>query len=64
MHPRRDVTLAVQQELQTRMEEVDRLRRKQVERARYDAYLAQRRYMHVDPLCDVRKNVASNTLRS
>jgi DNA invertase Pin-like site-specific DNA recombinase len=44
-----DVTLAVQQELQTRMEEVDRLRRKQVERARYDADLAQRRYMHVDP---------------
>ncbi|MEK7753216.1 MAG: recombinase family protein [Acidobacteriota bacterium] len=44
-----DVTLAVQQELHTRMEEVDRLRRKQVERARYDADLAQRRYMHVDP---------------
>jgi DNA invertase Pin-like site-specific DNA recombinase len=44
-----DVTLAVQQELETRMEEVDRLRRKQVERARYDADLAQRRYMHVDP---------------
>jgi hypothetical protein len=31
------------------MAEVDRLRRKQVERARYDADLAQRRYMHVDP---------------
>ena len=31
------------------MEEVDRLRRKQVERARYEADLAQRRYMHVDP---------------
>jgi hypothetical protein len=44
-----DVTLAVQQELETRMEEVDRLRRKQVERARYDADLAQRRYLHVDP---------------
>jgi len=39
----------VQQEIHTRMEEVDRLRRKQVERARYEADLAQRRYMHVDP---------------
>jgi len=44
-----EVTLAVQQELQARMGEVDRLRRKQVERARYEADLAQRRYMHVDP---------------
>ncbi len=44
-----DVSLAVQQELQERMDEVDRLRRKQVERARYEADLAQRRYMHVDP---------------
>jgi hypothetical protein len=44
-----DVTLSVQQELQTRAEEVDRLRRKQVERARYEADLAQRRYLHVDP---------------
>ena len=44
-----DITLAVQQELQSRQEEIDRLRRKQVERARYDADLAQRRYMHVDP---------------
>jgi DNA invertase Pin-like site-specific DNA recombinase len=44
-----DVALAVQQEIQTRMEEVDRLRRKQVERARYECDLAQRRYMHVDP---------------
>jgi DNA invertase Pin-like site-specific DNA recombinase len=44
-----DITLAVQQELLARMEQVDGLRRKQVERARYDADLAQRRYMHVDP---------------
>jgi len=44
-----DVALAVQQEIQARMEEVDRLRRKQVERARYECDLAQRRYMHVDP---------------
>jgi DNA invertase Pin-like site-specific DNA recombinase len=44
-----DIALAVQQEVQTRMDEVDRLRRKQVERARYEADQAQRRYMHVDP---------------
>jgi hypothetical protein len=44
-----EVTLSVQQELQTRIEEVDKLRRKQVERARYEADLAQRRYLRVDP---------------
>jgi DNA invertase Pin-like site-specific DNA recombinase len=44
-----EVTLKVQQEIQARLEEVDRLRKKQVERARYDADLAQRRYLHVDP---------------
>lgn len=44
-----EVSLAVQQELQSRLEEADRLRRRQVERARYDALLAQRRYMRVDP---------------
>jgi len=44
-----EVTLAVQQELQARLDEVERLRKEQVERARYDAELAQRRYMRVDP---------------
>ena len=44
-----DVAMTVQQEIQTRIDEVDRLRRKQVERARYEADLAQRRYRHVDP---------------
>jgi DNA invertase Pin-like site-specific DNA recombinase len=44
-----DMTLAVQQELQARLEEVDRLRKQQVDRARYEAELAQRRYMRVDP---------------
>ena len=44
-----EVTLSVQQEIQARLDEVDRLRRKQVERARYEADLAQRRYLHVDP---------------
>ena len=44
-----EVSLAVQQELLARLEEVDRLRLKQVERARYEANLAQRRYMQVQP---------------
>jgi hypothetical protein len=44
-----EVTLAVQQELQALLDEVDRLRKHQVERARYEAELAQRRYMRVDP---------------
>ncbi len=34
-----EVTLTVQQEMQARLEEVDRLRKKQVERARYEADL-------------------------
>ena len=44
-----EVALAVQQELEARGEEVDRLRRQQVERARYEAELAQRRFLRVDP---------------
>jgi hypothetical protein len=44
-----DVALNVQQELEARWEDTDRLRRQQVERARYDAELARRRYMQVDP---------------
>ena len=41
--------LSVEQELQGRLAEVDRLRRQQVERARYEADLAQQRFMKVDP---------------
>ena len=44
-----EVTLTVQAEIQARLDEVDRLRNKAVERARYEADLAQRRYLHVDP---------------
>jgi DNA invertase Pin-like site-specific DNA recombinase len=44
-----EITLAVQKEFETRLEEVDRLRHKQVERARYEADQAKHRYMHVDP---------------
>ena len=44
-----EVALEVQGELAERASEVDRLRRQQIERARYEADLAQRRYMRVDP---------------
>jgi len=44
-----EVALAVWQEIQDRQEEADRLRRQQVERAQYEADLARRRYMQVDP---------------
>src|SRR5262249_42770073 len=44
-----EVALAVQEELRVRAEEADRLRRTRVERARYEAGLAERRYLHVDP---------------
>ena len=44
-----EVALSVQKELRTRFEEADRLRRTHVERARFEAEQAQRRYMRVDP---------------
>ena len=44
-----EVALEVQAELQARADEADELRRQQVERARYEADLAQRRYLQVDP---------------
>jgi DNA invertase Pin-like site-specific DNA recombinase len=44
-----EVALAVADELRARAEEVDRLRRQDVERARYEAELAERRYRLVDP---------------
>jgi DNA invertase Pin-like site-specific DNA recombinase len=44
-----DIALTVQQQLQGRLKESDRLRKQHVERARYEAELAQRRYMRVDP---------------
>jgi hypothetical protein len=44
-----EVALAVQDELAARAEEADRLRRQQLERVRYEAELAQRRYLRVDP---------------
>jgi hypothetical protein len=44
-----EVALNVQEELQRRFEQTDRIRRQQVERAQYEASLARRRYMQVDP---------------
>ncbi|MBW1669496.1 MAG: recombinase family protein [Deltaproteobacteria bacterium] len=44
-----DVALAVQEELNRRTDEADRIRQKQVERARYEVELARRRYLRVDP---------------
>ena len=43
------LTLTVQDELVARAAEAARLRQLQVERAHYEADLAQRRYLHVDP---------------
>lgn len=44
-----EVALAVQQEIEARITETDALRRGQLERARYEAELARRRYMKADP---------------
>jgi DNA invertase Pin-like site-specific DNA recombinase len=44
-----ELTLAVQQEIRARLNEADRLRHRQVERAQYEAELARQRYLHVDP---------------
>jgi DNA invertase Pin-like site-specific DNA recombinase len=44
-----EVTLTVQKELESRASEADRLLSRQVERARYEADLARRRFMKVDP---------------
>src|SRR5207249_1361292 len=44
-----DLALAVQHEITSRLDEADRLRHRQVERAQYEANAARQRYMHVDP---------------
>jgi DNA invertase Pin-like site-specific DNA recombinase len=44
-----EVALGVQKELENRAQEADRLRRQEVEQARYEADLARRRYLQVDP---------------
>ncbi len=44
-----EVSLSVQKELDQRLEQTEQLRRKQVERVRYDADLARQRFLQVDP---------------
>ncbi len=44
-----EVALNVQAEVERRCGEVDRIRRQEVERAQYEADVARRRYMQVDP---------------
>jgi DNA invertase Pin-like site-specific DNA recombinase len=44
-----EVTLAVQQEMQTRLQEADVLRKQRVTRSEYEVELARRRFMRVDP---------------
>jgi DNA invertase Pin-like site-specific DNA recombinase len=44
-----ELALAVEQEIEARQEESDRLRQMQVERAAYEAGLAERRFKRVDP---------------
>jgi len=44
-----EVALSVQEEIQSRIDEADRLRGQQVERVRYETEIARRRFMQVDP---------------
>jgi DNA invertase Pin-like site-specific DNA recombinase len=44
-----ELAFAVQVELQARLEEIDQMRRQQVQRARYEADVARSRFMQVDP---------------
>jgi len=44
-----DVAMAVQQELQSRLDQTDQLRKQQVESAQYEADLAGQRFMQVNP---------------
>jgi DNA invertase Pin-like site-specific DNA recombinase len=62
------VAIAVQQEVEARVTETDTLRRKHVERAQYEAELARRRFMKVDPdnrlVADTLEAEWNNKLRS
>jgi DNA invertase Pin-like site-specific DNA recombinase len=44
-----ELAIAVQQEIKDRIDDADRLRRRNVERAQYESDHARQRYMHVDP---------------
>jgi len=62
------VAIAVQQEVEARVTETDDLRRKHVERAQYEAELARRRFIKVDPdhrlVADTLEAEWNNKLRS
>ena len=45
-----ELALAVQQEVQSRLDEADKLRHRQVERAQYETDNARHRYLQVDPM--------------
>lgn len=55
-----EVALNVQSQLQARLEEANRLRKKRVERAQYEAELSRQRYMQVDP----RNRLVADTLEA
>lgn len=55
-----EVALAVQQELEHRLAEVEKLRQQHVQRAQYEADLARQRFMEVDP----RNRLVADTLES
>lgn len=44
-----ELTMGVQEEIKKRIHEVEKVQKQQVERAQYEADLAKRRYMQVDP---------------
>ncbi len=44
-----EIVLAVQQEIETHIDEIERLQKKQIEQAQYETDMARRRYMSVDP---------------
>lgn len=55
-----EVALAVQQELEHRLDEVNKLRQQHVQRAQYEADLARQRYLEVDP----RNRLVADTLET
>lgn len=55
-----EVSIAVQQELESRLDEAERLRRQHVERARHEVDLARERFMQVDP----RNRLVADTLEA
>ena len=54
-----ELAIEIRREVEARCEESDQLRCRAVERAQIEADLAQRRFMLVDPLCNVRSYVTS-----